>query len=184
MNTIVKSIPFVSETYLDEENPKEGMSMKPHQVVTGAANSCPDSFSCLQYLGFDMLAYVKGNNIVLFSGKHFIQILSGHKEDVISLAWCKSFGKLVSCSKNRMVLYEPEELNIDLEKEPPTIKFSWRVSYSIDLPNFAISSVSIGRVGDKILVAGGKEILLFELNKDNVWVKAWKIPNANPVCPP
>jgi WD40 repeat protein len=90
--------------------------MKTHQVILGSANLNNHSLSWVKYLGTEYMAYASENNVIINSLTSFIQILHGHKEPITCIAWCASLGKLISCSKGRIIIYQPEEANFNLSQ--------------------------------------------------------------------
>jgi WD40 repeat protein len=90
--------------------------MKTHQVILGSANLNNHSLSWVKYLGTEYMAYASENNVIINSLTSFIQILHGHKEPITCIAWCNSLGKLISCSKGRIIIYQPEEANFNLSQ--------------------------------------------------------------------
>eukprot|EP01080_Neovahlkampfia_damariscottae_P007468 gene7468-11792_t len=149
--------------------------LKTHQVILGSANLNNSSLSWVKYLGTEYMAYASENNVIINSLTSFIQILRGHQENITCIEWCDSLGKLISCSKGKIIIFQPEEQNFNLSESAPSIQMQWKIEKTIIIPDFDIKCVSWNPYGNRFLVAG-QETRLYELVSGN-WVLKWKIKN-------
>lgn len=153
----------------------------PQQVVIGAANSYSSAFSYTRFLGRDLLAYASDNSVIIYSETTFAQILGGHTSEVTCVAWCDSIGKLVTCSKEKIVFFEPEDEELDPSKVAPSIKMHWNKTQEIDARGSDITSASWNQIGTRLLLAG-KDNMLIEFDvQEKKWKQIWKVRNPNPV---
>ncbi|EGG18410.1 WD-40 repeat-containing protein [Cavenderia fasciculata] len=85
-----------------------GSTMFPNQIVTGAANPNPNTFACTHFNDDTYFAYSSSRNVYVLKGGSLrvIQVLTGHKTDVTSIAWLNYHSKLLTASSTEIFVYD------------------------------------------------------------------------------
>lgn len=145
-----------------------------HQIIPGAANDTRESFTWSIFMGSEILAYASGKYVVIYQGNTLTQVLHGHQDKVTCVEWCRAYGKLVACSKGRIVLYSPEKDTILDDEEQMSyveecqgkISARWKVDQTIEMndPNINFTCACWNLFGDRLLISGGDYLFLYELN--------------------
>jgi WD40 repeat protein len=156
--------------------------MEPHQVLPGAANNYKQALSWSIHEGEELLAFASGKNVVVYHGHNFVQVLEGHESDVTIIEWCKAFGKLLTCSHGRLVIYDPfTDEDEPKNKLSTTEKITWKKTGTIDAPDYDFSCAAFNLLGDKILL-GGTNLMLYEyITQEERWKLVWGMKTPNPI---
>jgi len=144
-----------------------------HQIIPGAANDTRESFSWSIFMGSEVLAYASGKYVVIYQGNTMTQVLHGHREKITCVEWCKAYGKLVACSRGRIVVYVPDRDSILSDEEQMNyveecqgkISTRWTVDQVIEMDdsNMVFECACWNLFGDRLLLSGGDRLLLYEL---------------------
>lgn len=159
--------------------------MEPHQCVPGAANPYIQALSWSIYHGEELLAFASDKNIVVYHGQNFVQLLKGHHSIVTVVEWSKVSGKLLTCSRGKIIIYEPFNVDKDSPLNKLNGKIRWKVTANIEAPDYDFSCAAFNLGGDRILL-GGEKLMLYEYitsqnTDEKKWRLVWGMVNPTPI---
>ncbi|EFA80088.1 WD-40 repeat-containing protein [Heterostelium album PN500] len=105
--------PYIAGSYTLINYEKKNVEFKrftmiPSQIVTGAANPNPNTFSCTHLNDEIYFAYSSGRNVYILRGGslNVLQVLTGHKQDVNCVVFRTGDSLLLTASSKEIYLYK------------------------------------------------------------------------------